>query len=256
MSRFSRFELVDCSPFPYLFSKEASFFYPKTLALNPCLPSFSLEDDDIDFTLDLFKPAPTALPALLDCPSLLDDFDAVTDLIQIEKTPFYTSTHRVQRRVDRPVGLATEMYLKRLSDRVSALELSFDRLEKEKKKKNKSKIGERKYTWTAEIKTPEENGFDRKYKWVAEVKNGKKKGTLDKSYKYTAEIKGKGEDSPLTKTYTFKCSNGDASESSGSDQEKKEKVKKDKKKKCDKSSRLIEIQDFPDHGAVVLRQVV
>lgn len=247
MSRFSRFELVEHSPFPSFFSRESSLFASK------CFPSFSIEDE-LDFTLDLLKPTPTHTAALLDFPSPFDEFDAVTELIRIEKTPFYTSTRRVQRRVDR-VGLANELLLQTLSDRVSALELNFDRLVKEKKK---PKIGERKYTWTAEIKSPEENGFDRKYKWVAEVRDGKKKGSLDKSYKYTAEIKGKGEDSPITRTYTFKASNGDGAESSG-DKDKKEKEKKDKKKIKDEksggSTRLVEIQDEPDHGTVVLRQV-
>lgn len=163
-----------------------------------------------------------------------------------------------------------------LCDRVSALELSFDRLAREHK--SKSKIGERKYSWTAEIKDPEEDGVDRKYKWTTEIKEGKKKGQLEKNYKYTAEIKGKGEDSPFSRKYTFTASTGDAGESSGSKSSawhkekerevegknvklEKSVVKKDVKREKEKnksvgSTRLVEIEDHPsDHGALVLRQV-
>ncbi|OIT31043.1 PREDICTED: BAG family molecular chaperone regulator 7 [Nicotiana attenuata] len=237
MSRFRRFNLIEYSPSPSFFLKESSFLSPKTLLLNP---SFHIEDE-LDSTLDLLCPTPTTL---LDLTSPVDDFDTITDLIQIERTAFYTSTRRVHRRV----GLGTE--LQSLSDRVSELERLFIEEKKEKKKKSK-KVGERKYTWTAEIKSPEKDGVDRKYKWIAEVKDGKKKGALDKSYKFTAEIKGKNEDS---RTYTFKASNagGDDSES-----EKKEK-KDNKKKKCEKSegsARIVEIEEPSDHGALVLRQV-
>jgi len=127
------------------------------------------------------------------------------------------------------------------------------RAKEEQKKKNK--IGERKYTWTAEIKSPEKDGVDRKYKWIAEVKDGKKKGALDKSYKFSAEIKGKGDDS---RSYSFKASNVSDTDSDSDGSEKKE--KKDKKKKCvsRKSvgcTRLVEIEEPTHHGALVLRQV-
>ncbi|XP_009796142.1 BAG family molecular chaperone regulator 7 [Nicotiana sylvestris] len=238
MSRFRRFDLIEYSPSPSFFLKESSFLSPKTLLLNP---SFHIEDE-LDTTLDLLCPNTFTPTTLLDLASPFDDVDTITDLIQIERTPFYTSTRRVHRRV----GLGTE--LQSLSDRVSELERLF--IEEKKKKKSK-KVGERKYTWTAEIKSPEKDGVDRKYKWIAEVKDGKKKGALDKSYKFTAEIKGKNEDS---RTYTFKASNagGDDSES-----EKKEK-KHNKKKKCEKSegsTRIVEIEEPSDHGALVLRQV-
>ncbi|XP_027103948.1 BAG family molecular chaperone regulator 7-like [Coffea arabica] len=258
MSSFRRFELIDHSPFlPAFFEKETSLFSTKSLTLDhPYFPSFPLEHE-LDFTLDLLNPAPKPLPALLDfpSPSLFDTFHTITDLTQVEKTPFCISTRRVQHRVDQ-VGLRTEFYLQRLCDRVSALELSFDRLAKEKK----SKVGERKYTWTAEIKAPEEDGVDRKYKWTSEIKDGKKKGHLEKNYKYTAEIKGKGEDSPISRKYTFTASTGDAGESSGKekkDVEKKDKKKRDKSEKstggC--STRIVEIQEEPSHhGALVLRQ--
>ncbi|KAJ8552794.1 hypothetical protein K7X08_020187 [Anisodus acutangulus] len=215
MSRFRRFELVEYSPCPSLFLKEFSL-------LNPHI------EDELESTLDYLCPKPT----LLDFTS---PFDTITDLIQIERTPFYTTTRRV--------GLGTE--LQSLSDRVAALEQQF-----KNKNKKKEKVGERKYTWTAEIKSPEKDGVDRKYKWIAEVKDGKKKGGLDKSYKFSAEIKGKGEDS---RTYTFKASNA-----SDGDDEVEKKVKKDKKKKCEtrvSNTRVVEIEEPSDHGAIVLRQV-
>lgn len=235
MSRFRRFDLIEYSPSPCFFLKESSFFTPKTLLLNPYFPSFHIEDE-LDCTLDLLCPKPYASTTFLDLTSPFDNFDTITDLIQIERTPFY-------RRIHHRVGLGTELQC--LSDRVTALER---RLLTDNNKKNNNKIGERKYTWTAEIKSPEKEGIDRKYKWVAEVKDGKKKVALDKSYKFTAEIKGKGEDS---RTYTFKASNA-------SDVDENE--KKDKKKKCESgksvgSTRLVEIEEPPHHGALVLRQV-
>lgn len=256
MSGFKRFELIEHSPFvPSFFEEETSLFPTKSLCLNPhpCFPSFPIEDE-LDFTLGLLT-NPISKP-LLDFPSPFHGFDTITDLIHVEKTPFYTSTRRVQHRSDR-LGLRTELYLQSLCDRLSALELSFDRLAA-KEKKSKSKIGERKYTWTAEIKDPQEDGIDKKYKWTAEIKDGKKKGHLEKNYKYTAEIKGKGEDSPISRKYTFTASTGDAGESSKSLEKevKKDKDKKKSEKKSVGSTRLIEIQEQPsDHGTIVLRQV-
>ncbi|CAI9092047.1 OLC1v1027190C1 [Oldenlandia corymbosa var. corymbosa] len=248
MSRFKRWELVEHSAFPWETSLLS--FPPNSISLNPCFPSLSSIEDELDFTLDLLNHTTTKPPpALFDFPSPFDGFDTLTDLIQVEKTPFYTKTHRVQRRVDR-AALRNELYLQSLCDRVSALELSFDRLAGAKK----SKIGERKYTWTTEIKDPEEDGLDRKYKWTTEIKDGKKKGHLHKNFKYTAEIKGKGEDSPFSRKYTFTASSGDSDDSSGHKEKEKKDVNKDKKKPAG-STRLVEIQDHSsDHGALVLRQ--
>lgn len=130
--------------------------------------------------------------------------------------------------------------------------------EKEKNKKKKNKIGERKYTLTAEIKSPEKDGVDRKYKWVAEVKDGKKKGALDKSYKFSAEIKGKGEED--SRSYSFKASNVSDSDSDESEKKEKKDKKDKKKKKCESGksvgcTRLVEIEEPSHHGALVLRQV-
>ncbi|KAL0324528.1 UNVERIFIED_CONTAM: BAG family molecular chaperone regulator 7 [Sesamum calycinum] len=216
MSRFRRFEIVDHSPSYFL--KETSILTPpRALLLNPSFPSFPIVEDELD--LLSFTPSP---------PLLLDDFDTITDLIQIEETPFHTSTRRVTRR-------------------------SAGGEEKSKKKK----VGERKYTWTAEIKSPEK---DRKYKWTAEIKDGKdeKKGP-EKSYKWTAEIKRKGGESlPIEQTYTIKVSSGDSS-SESEEKTKKKKCEKGKGKGKGKSvgstTRIVEIEEPSAHGAIVLRQV-
>ncbi|XP_059666952.1 BAG family molecular chaperone regulator 7 [Cornus florida] len=251
MSRFRRFETIET--FPSFLVRETPFVTTKTLALSHCYPSFANEDE-LDFALDFLNPVPNPSPTLLEFPSPFDGFDTITDLVQIDRAPFYTSTRRVQHRVESRLG--AEPYLQSLCDRVSALEVSFDRLIKAKKPHG----GDRKYTWTAEIKNAEKDGFDRKYKWTAEIKGGKHKkkhkeqeAKVEKNYKWTAEIKGKGEESPNMRTYTFKSSTGDGGDSSGS--EKKE--KKDKKHKCEKGvgpARVVEIEEPNHHGAVVLRQ--
>ncbi|CAK9135160.1 unnamed protein product [Ilex paraguariensis] len=234
MSRFRRFDIMEHKP--SIFLHETSIFAPKTLTLKSLVPSFAV-DEELDFALDLFNPNPVPT-SLFSLKSPFDDFD-----IQIERTPFYTSTRRVRHRIER-LG-ADELYLQSLCDRVSALELSFDRLVNPK---TKARVEDRKYSWTAEIK----DGVDRKYKWTAEVKGGKKKekGGAEKTYKWTAEIKGEGEDSPISRTYTFRSSTGGADDSAGS----KKKEKEDKKKKCEKGARVVEIEEPSDHGAVVLRQ--
>ncbi|CAA2960073.1 BAG family molecular chaperone regulator 7 [Olea europaea subsp. europaea] len=216
--------------------------------MSPFFSSFPVfEEDDLDLTLDLLNTVPSPL---FDLPSPFSHFESITDLIQIEKTPFYTSTRQVKRRA----GIGSDFYLQSLCDRVSALELGFGRLVKAEEKKKK--IGERKYTWTAEIKSPEKEGVDRKYKWMAEIKDSKdqKKG-LEKSYKWTAEIKGKGEDSPIDRTYTIKVSNaGDSDGSEKKETKKKDEKAKEKAKSAAPRARIVEIEEPSDHGAVVLRQ--
>uniref|UniRef100_A0A5B6YTE5 BAG family molecular chaperone regulator 7 n=1 Tax=Davidia involucrata TaxID=16924 RepID=A0A5B6YTE5_DAVIN len=238
MSRFRRFQIIE-QPSPSLFVRETSIFTPKTLIPDHCFPSFAIEDE-LDFALDLLNTKPR--PTLIDFTSPFPVFDTITDLIQIERTPFYTSTRRVQHRVER---LGTESYLQSLCNRVSALELTFDRLANAK-----AHEVDRKYTWTAEIKSPRKDGCDRKYKWAAEIKGGKKKknkeeARVEKNYKWTAEINGKDKENPISRTYTFKASIGDASDCSGS------------KKKCEKGvgpDRVVEIEEPTDHGTVILRQ--
>lgn len=176
------------------------------------------------------------------------------------------------RRVESQIE--TELRLQSLGDRVAELESRFDRLIG----------GDRKYTWTAEIKGAEKNGFDRKYKWVAEIveeeKKKKKKQQVKKvvkdknvtwtiqlesedeeeerkkklvkglkNVKWTAEISGKGNNSGSSRKYTFQVE---------SDAEKKEKVKekeKEKEKKKGNGLRIVEIHEPSNHRDVVLRQV-
>ncbi|GFP97965.1 bag family molecular chaperone regulator 7 [Phtheirospermum japonicum] len=247
MSRFRRFDIVERRPSSYFLNYNSIFTPPKTLFQNPHFPSFPIfEDifeDEIDHALDLASfPHPR--------PTLFDDFDAVTDLIQIERTPFRTSTRRVTRRVG-----PDELYLQKLCDRVSDLELGLERLAREEKKARKKRIGERKYTWTAEIDRPEE---DRKYNWTAEIKDGKrKKKGLEKSYKWTAQINGKGSKHlPIERTYTVKVQSEDVSSGSEDEMKKKREKVKGKGKLVGPTARIVEIEEpSGNNGGIVLRQV-
>ncbi|KDP22420.1 hypothetical protein JCGZ_26251 [Jatropha curcas] len=232
MSRFRRIEILE-SHCPSLFVREA-VLAPKALAF----PSFLVEEehDDLSFALDLLNPNPTPFEL----------FDPVSDLIQIEKMPSFYSYKRVQRR------LGTELFLETLCDRVSALESRFDRL-----LSSEIRGGDRKYTWTAEIKGP----VERKYKWTAEIKEAKKtkeekekKVGIEKNYKWVAEIKGKDEEQPITRKYTYEISRGNGDECSGSVKKDKKDKKEKKEKKTDNAVRLVEIEEPNDHGVVVLRQ--
>ncbi|KAF3433140.1 hypothetical protein FNV43_RR24242 [Rhamnella rubrinervis] len=236
MSRLRRIEVVEpshCSYFDYpsLFLRETSIFAAKALSF----PSFidEVEEHELGFGLDLVSRSP----------SPFELFDSVTDLIRIDQRPLISSYRRIQR-LER---LGDDIALQSLSDRVSELESRFDRLVKINGGRD------RKYTWTAEIKSPEKHGVDRKYKWIAEIKEGKKKEEgIEKTYKWTAEIEGKGGEG--SRTYTFKASSGNAggrSESKKKDKNKKDKSKKDKE---ENDTRVVEIEEPEDHGAVVLRQ--
>ncbi|KGN43699.1 BAG family molecular chaperone regulator 7 [Cucumis sativus] len=239
-SRFSRFQSIDpyyshC-PSLLLTDAETSIILPKPLSFP--FQSFVDEVDDFDFAFDLLSHRP--LP-----PPPFHVFDSFTDLVRIDQTPSFSSYSRV-RRVERS---SDEVLLRRLSDRVSELEARFDRLSSARV----SGYGDRKYTWTKEIKEVEKNGVDRKYKLVAEIKDGKKNkegknGGVLQNYKWSAEIKGKDERDPIRK-YTVEVSSGNGSEST----EKKEEKKK-KGKKVGSETRVVEIEDTNDQGAVVLRQ--
>lgn len=237
MSRLRRIELIEPYCYPSLLLRDTSIFVPKSLAF----PSFLEEDFDFSFGRDFLSSNP--------CPSALGLFDAVTDLVCVDERPSFSSYRRIQR-VDR-VG-ADSLQLQSLCDRVSELESRFDRLANAK-----FGGGDRKYTWTAEIKAPEKYGVDRKYKWSAEITEGKEKqGGIEKNYKWTAEIKGKGEGGrPIAQTYTFKASSGDAGDCSEL-KKKEEKKPEKKKKKGESDTRLVEIEEPADHGALLLRQVL
>ncbi|KAK7341078.1 hypothetical protein VNO80_24002 [Phaseolus coccineus] len=189
-------------------------------------------------------------------------FDAVADLLHAPTLAY--------RRVESQ--LESELRLQSLGDRVAELESRFERL----------LGGDRKYTWTAEIKGAEKNGFDRKYKWVAEIveeekKKMKKKQVkkvvkdknvtwtiqlesegeeeekkkklvkgVAKNVKWTAEISGKGDNSGSSRKYTFQVESGDA-------EKKKEKVKEKEKKKGN-GLRIVEIHEPSNHRDEVLRQ--
>lgn len=208
------------------------------------LPFPSFPGDSLDLDLDLFL-APS-------------HFDAVADLLHAPALAY--------RRAE------SELRLQSLGDRVAELESRFDRL----------LAGDRKYTWTAEIKGAEKNGFDRKYKWVAEIVEEEKKKKqvkkvvkdknvtwtiqvesegeeeekkkkkklvkgVAKNVKWTAEISGKGENSGSSRKYTFQVESGDA--------EKKKKEKENvKEKKKGNGLRIVEIHEPSNHRDEVLRQ--
>ncbi|KAL5569940.1 hypothetical protein UlMin_026515 [Ulmus minor] len=238
MSRLRRIELIE--PYNYFPSssiilRETSIFAPKVQAF----PSFFDEVEEYELGLGL------GLDLVSPNPSPFELFDSVTDLIRVEKTPSFSSYKRIQR-VKR---LGGDVLVESLCDRVTELESRFDRLLKIKSS------GDRKYTLTAEIKAPEKK-LDRKYKLTAEIKNPEKKkkkeneGVL-KNYKFTAEIEGKGSDGPISRIYTWKASNGDGGESTESKKKDKKKKKGDKE---ENGTRVVEIEEPRDHGAVVLRQ--
>lgn len=204
------------------FLRRIEYFSPSIFSPN----ALSLHDDELDLTLDLLNPSP--FPPLY--PFEISDFDTVTDLIQIQRSPITTTTRRVRR-----VDSVARHQLQSLSDRVSALELTFDSLAKGHVAKD------RKYTWEAEIKHP-----DRKYKLTAEIK-GKKSGKVERDYKWTAEIKDSDD---VSRSYTLRASSGSEKK------EKKEKEKKKVEKKAGSTTpRVVEIEEtMPDHRVVVLRQ--
>ncbi|XP_048127488.1 BAG family molecular chaperone regulator 7 [Rhodamnia argentea] len=243
MSLLRRLDIMD--PFfcpPPSFVAETSVFAPRAFTF----PSFLDGPEDICLALDLLSPNPTNFDLL----------DSVEDLVQIERTPCFSSYRRVLQRV-RP-----ESYdLQSLCYRVSALESRFDRLVSPR-----GAASDRKYTWTAEIEGKE---ADRKYKWTAEIKAGKKEKEKEKhhhlhhhllhhhggakSYKWTAEIKEKGEEG-YTRTYTWRSSTGGGDESEAKSHKDKKEKKKEKKKGDKFATRAVEIEEPSGHEAVVLRQ--
>ncbi|GAV87902.1 hypothetical protein CFOL_v3_31326 [Cephalotus follicularis] len=230
MSFIKRIEITEPYHSPPRLIKETNIFSSRALAF----PSFFDECHDFGFPLDLLNPSPIPFEVL----------DTVADLIQIEKSPSFFSYKRIQHRV------GADFTLQSLCDRVALLESSFDRLVN-------ARVygGERKYTWTAEIKGP----VERKYKWTAEIKEEKKKKEeegVERNYKWKAEIKGDG---PISRTYKIEASSGGIAEYGKSEKkDKKHKMEKTEKKKKNKgesgSHRVVEIEETPDHGAFVLRQ--
>ncbi|XP_004514522.1 BAG family molecular chaperone regulator 7 [Cicer arietinum] len=247
MNRFRRVEFIEHEPLiplPLCHYSSSPFFITETLAF----PSFVEQSLPFDLGHDLGH----------DLSLLPSPFHA--DLVRVDRT------HSFQ--------------LQSLSDRVAELESRFDRIIDGKKKEKKKSSGggggcNRKYTWTADIKGAEKNGFDRKYKWIAQIveeENKKKKkndsklkSAVVKNVKWTAEIKGKGEDSGNTRKYTFEVGSGDDAEKKKKNlnvnekEKEKEKVnekekEKEKEKKKESRFRIVEIEEPTDHKVVVLRQ--
>ncbi|RZC53445.1 hypothetical protein C5167_012355 [Papaver somniferum] len=243
-----RIEIYESSP---------SFFIKETSILRPnpfSFPSFEDDEEVLGFNLKpnlcLFNLPPLPPPQCLFTP--FDFFDSVTDLIQIEKTPFQSTYKRIQQR---SAG-GNDAYIKSLCDRVSALETGLDRVSKEKKmmktkKKNNVKPPppqqqDRKYSWTAEIKTDDKDGVDRKYKWSAEIKSGEDEDdVVQKNYKWIAEIRGKGKEAPSTRTYTYKASTLPASAHQNVDKKKK------KEKNKDSGKSTVHIEEEPVDPRVI-----
>ncbi|CAG7887213.1 unnamed protein product [Brassica rapa] len=140
---------------------------------------------------------------------------------------------------------------------------------------------ERKYKWEAEFECP---GGERKYTWTTEIKGGKKKKDVvalkkakaaaeaaeaeekkkkemakkkKKSYNWTTELKSERENGEMQHTYTIKASSSSGGEK-GKKHEEKEKEKKIKKKE---KPRVVVIEeddeeedDSEEHGAILLRK--
>ncbi|KAH0941531.1 hypothetical protein HID58_001168 [Brassica napus] len=143
---------------------------------------------------------------------------------------------------------------------------------------------ERKYKWEAEFEGP---GGERKYTWTTEIKGGKKKKDVvalkkakakaaaeaaeaeekkkkemaakkkKKSYNWTTELKSERENGEMQHTYTIKASSSSGGEK-GKKHEEKEKEKKIKKKE---KPRVVVIEeddeeedDSEEHGAILLRK--
>lgn len=238
MSWFRRLELLE--------SPSASLFYGEAAALCKSRPfpfssSFVDEQEQLDLALDILSP-----PSVLDvplrgllplpAPSPIDFLESAADLIQIRGVAAYGASPRcLQERAE------AELCLRSLCNRVAALEVGFDR----------ALLGataprDRKYKWTTEIKGAD--GAGRKYKWEAEVRAGG-----ERNLKLRAEIGGKGKDG-ASRTYTFQASTAPAAEKMVEAPEKAKKAKKGGEVKA--PTRVVEIADGPDKGAVVvLRQV-
>ncbi|WVZ82957.1 hypothetical protein U9M48_030157 [Paspalum notatum var. saurae] len=130
----------------------------------------------------------------------------------------------------------------------------------------KPRAGERTLKWEAEVRSPDDDGFDRKWKWEA-TKGGSK-------LKWGATVKGKGRLEPWSQAYTweedFAASDRDYDYNYDGEEEhahrrktkvdKKEKTttkatEKKKEKKCPAATvKVEEISDDNDAGRVAIRK--
>ncbi|OEL25423.1 hypothetical protein BAE44_0013557 [Dichanthelium oligosanthes] len=115
--------------------------------------------------------------------------------------------------------------------------------------------GGRTYKWEAELKTPNDDGFDRKWKWESKPSAA---GTT--KVKWAKEIKGKGWLEPWSNSYSVEETYGD-DDHHEQDKEKKNtataalnKVKEEKKDKKNKGNvEIVEIEDNTA-GCVAIRK--
>ncbi|PUZ62574.1 hypothetical protein GQ55_4G368600 [Panicum hallii var. hallii] len=129
------------------------------------------------------------------------------------------------------------------------------------------RAGDRTLKWEAEVKSPNDDGFDRKWKW--ETKGAS--SAAPRKLKWGAAVKGKGSLEPWSQAYTweedFTASDTDDEEEKKADNkktkvaDKKKTTKKkqdkavNKEKKCPVASvKIEEISDDNDAGCVAIRK--
>ncbi|CAK7347875.1 unnamed protein product [Dovyalis caffra] len=198
-------------------------------------PSLSL----LDYTM-VYREPHLSYPLFDAISSTFELFDNVLDLAHFERRTPFSSCYRTIRSTSG----STSLY-----DRVTVLDLeAFHPVFND--------ASDRKYTWTDEIKCPQKKWLGQKYKVTAEIKGSE----IDRKYKYTAEI-----ESPEKIGFDgkYKWSAEIKGEKHDKGQKHKEvsiKIKepesgavvctKDKKK----ATRLVEIEEPLDQGAIYLRQ--
>ncbi|CAN6166254.1 unnamed protein product [Urochloa humidicola] len=171
--------------------------------------------------------------------------------------------------------------LRDLTDRVAALELAVAARRPEPATRKRTYVvtepggrkvkwtsverpheGDRTLKWEAELKSPNDDGFDRKWKW--EAKDGSGSGSSRK-LKWGAAVKGKGSLHPWSQAYTweedFPATDDDDERKTKLITDKKHKKKQgkavplNKEKKCPVAS--LKIEEIPDHndaGCVAIRK--
>jgi hypothetical protein len=170
----------------------------------------------------------------------------------------------------------TPFLLRDLTDRVAALELAVRPQPASRKytyvtesagRKVKwtavDRRGERDLKWEAEIKSPNDDGFDRKWKW--ESKGGSSSAAARK-VKWGASVKGKGCLQPWSQSYTWEEDFATSDDDQEEEEEptppkpitdKKKKKPANKVKKCPASTtiKIEEIPDDNDAGCAAIRKV-
>ncbi|XP_039805766.1 BAG family molecular chaperone regulator 7-like isoform X2 [Panicum virgatum] len=134
------------------------------------------------------------------------------------------------------------------------------------------RAGDRTLRWEAEVKSPDDDGFDRKWKWEAKGASS----AAPRKLKWGAAVKGKGSLEPWSQVYTreedFTASDTDDDEEEEkkadnnktkvADKKKKHKKNNEdkavsKEKKCPVATvKIEEISDDNDAGCVAIRKVL